>query len=166
MSDAPVAIAGGGIAGLSAALALSRAGRAVHVFEREAQRTEEGAGLQLSPNATRYLRDWGVLPRLDGKALTPERVIVRRAADAAVLSELDLRDAEARWGAPFRVAHRADFHAALIDAVSAEPKIAIHLGAAVAGWRSGFRQAHSRNSSRGIRGCGAGRGGWRPLVFA
>ena len=135
MSGAPVVIAGGGIAGLSAALAIARAGRAVHVFEREAQRTEEGAGLQLSPNATRHLRAWGVLDALESKALAPERVIVRRGADAAILSELDLRDAEAHWGAPFRVAHRADLHAALAAAAAAEPRIAIYAGVVVEGWR-------------------------------
>ena len=135
MSDAPVVVAGGGIAGLSAALALARAGRRVDVFERERQRTEEGAGLQLSPNATRHLRAWGVLDALDGRALVPEAVIVRRGADATILSELDLRDAEARWGAPFRVAHRADLHGALMAAVAAEPRIALHGGSVVAGWR-------------------------------
>lgn len=135
MRDAPVVVAGGGIAGLSAALAIARAGRPVHVFEREARRTEEGAGLQLSPNATRHLRTWGILDALDGLALAPERVIVRRGADATILSELDLRDAEARWGGPFRVAHRADLHEALMAAVAAESRIALHAGSAVTGWR-------------------------------
>lgn len=190
MSDLPVAIAGGGIAGLSAALALARAGRAVQLFERETRRTEEGAGLQLSPNATRHLRDWGVLPKLDGIALTPERVIVRRAADAAVLSELDLRDAEARWGAPFRVAHRADLHAALMAAAEADPQIVIHSGASVTGWHAaadrlileteaGAFDAAAVVVADGVRSslrenvtveakplCHSGRFAWRTLVSA
>ena len=135
MIDAPVVVAGGGIAGLSAALAIARAGCAVHVFERETTRTEEGAGLQLSPNATRHLRAWGILEALDGQALVPECVTVRRGVDATILSELDLRDAEARWGAPFRVAHRADLHGALMAAVAVESRIALHAGRAVTGWR-------------------------------
>lgn len=135
MDRAPVVVAGGGIAGLSAALAIARAGRAVQVFERETARTEEGAGLQLSPNATRHLRTLGILDALDGQALVPERVIVRRGADATTLSELDLRDAESRWGAPFRVAHRADLHGALMTAVAADTRIAVHGGNAVTTWR-------------------------------
>lgn len=152
MSNAPVVVAGGGIAGLSAALAIARAGRRVEVFEREPQRTEEGAGLQLSPNATRHLRAWGVLDALDGQALVPEQVIVRRAADATILSALDLRDAEARWGAPFRVAHRADLHAALTAAVAAEPRIALHAGCAVADWRETDDAVVVKTAASGIEG--------------
>lgn len=135
MNALPVAIAGGGIAGLCAALALSRAGHEVLVFEREASRTGAGAGLQISPNASRHLRAWGVLDRLDATALAPRAVVVRRGVDAKPLATLDLSDAERRWGAPFRLAHRADLHAALMDAVSAAAQITIHAGVAVTGWR-------------------------------
>ena len=134
MSEPPVVIAGGGIAGLAAALAIAKAGCAVHVVERAQKPVEEGAGIQLSPNATRHLRSWGVLDRLSDTALTPDAAIVRRSRDAVVLARLDLRDAEHRWGAPFRIAHRADLHRALSDAAKAEPRIALTYGTTVIDW--------------------------------
>ncbi len=130
----PAVVAGAGIAGLSAALALALAGRDVHVFERAETLTDEGAGIQLSPNATRHLRGLGVLDRLQTMALAPEAAIVRRGRDATVLAKLDLHDAERRYGAPFRVVHRADLHQVLAEAVAEQPRIALTFGKAVTSW--------------------------------
>ena len=181
-------IAGGGIAGLAAALAIARAGRAVHVLERASIALEEGAGIQLSPNATRHLRSWGVLDRLSGKALMPEAAIVRRGSDAAVLARLDLRDAERRWGAPFRIAHRADLHSALGQAAEEEARITMTFGASVTGWSDdailriqtsdgatdaaalviadGVRSALRDRFEPGASPVSSGRTAWRALVPA
>lgn len=134
MKELPIIIAGAGIAGLSAALAVGRSGRKVLVLEKAPALTEIGAGLQLSPNASGHLERWGVLARLKGAELAPEAVVIRRGRDATVLARLPLADAEKRWGAPYLVAHRADLQQALRAAVAEVPGIELRLGIAVAGF--------------------------------
>jgi salicylate hydroxylase len=134
VKELPVVIAGAGIAGLSAALAMARSGRSALLLEKAPALMEAGAGIQLSPNASRHLQHWGVLERLRSAALQPRAVLIRRARDAAVLARLPLDDAEKRWGAPYLVAHRADLQQALRDAVSEVPTIELRLGVAVAGF--------------------------------
>lgn len=134
MTKPHAVIAGAGIGGLSAALALTRAGWRVTALERAPVIEEVGAGLQLSPNATTHLRDWGVLPRLDGLALAPQSVRIRRARDGAELTHIPLADAETRWGAPYLVAHRADLQRVLVEQAAQDPDIAIRTNMAVAGF--------------------------------
>jgi salicylate hydroxylase len=126
--DGPAIVAGAGIAGLSAALALAQSGRAVRVFERADVFDEFGAGLQLSPNATGILRGLGVLEGLADKALAPRAIRIRRGADGREISRLPLTEAEGRWGAPYLVAHRADLHRALLERVAAAPQITVTRG--------------------------------------
>ncbi len=125
-------IAGAGIGGLTAALALARRDFAVDVFERAPALQEIGAGLQLSPNATRILARLGVLERVRALATEPGAVRLLRGADGAELARLPLEDAERRWGAPYLIVHRADLQRALADA-AATSTIALHLETAVAG---------------------------------
>lgn len=127
-------IAGAGIGGLTAALALAKAGFAVTLIERAPGLTEVGAGLQISPNASAILRDLGVLEALREKAVAPSGIRIRRARSAATLSFLSLETAEARWHAPYLVAHRADLQHVLADAVARDPAITLHLGTALAGF--------------------------------
>ena len=115
MERSPIVIAGGGVAGLSAALGLARAGRSSLVLERAQEFGEVGAGLQLAPNATRILRAFGALDFLDAQAVAPEHVRIRRGRDGADLARLPLRDAEKRWGAPYLNVHRADLLSALLE---------------------------------------------------
>ena len=132
--SAPLLIAGAGIGGLTAALALARRGFAVHLFEREAALSETGAGLQLSPNAARILQDLGLEERLGPALGRPEALLVRAGSSGRVLVEMPLGEAaERRWGAPSWVAHRADLQAALIAAVEAEPTVTLELGVAALG---------------------------------
>ena len=127
-------IAGAGIGGLSAALALSRAGFLVDVFERAPALEPVGAGIQIPPNASGILADLGVLHRLEGKALEPERLRVRSGATGSQLMTMPLgREARLRWDHPMLVAHRADLQAALLDAVSQDINIHLELGARVTG---------------------------------
>lgn len=129
-----VLIAGAGIGGLTAALALAKAGIAVTLVERAPELGEAGAGLQISPNASAILRRLGVLDALRTTAVAPKGIHVREARSAATLSYLPLDEAEARWGAPYLVAHRADLQRVLASAVAREPLIALHLGTALAGF--------------------------------
>ena len=110
-----IIIAGAGIAGLTAALAFAARGFSVQVFERSLELTEVGAGLQLSPNATRILGRLGVLRALRRSAVRPNAVLLRDAATLAELARIPLGDAaETRWKAPYLVVHRADLQKALL----------------------------------------------------
>jgi len=127
-------IAGAGIGGLTVALCLAQRGWRVTLLERAPVLEEAGAGLQLSPNASRILKTLGVLPRLDGAALAPEAIAIRRGQTASRLASLDLRQTENQWGIPYLLALRCDLQRALIEAVSALPDIHLLTNHAVAGF--------------------------------
>ncbi|MFG1357639.1 FAD-dependent monooxygenase [Xanthobacter pseudotagetidis] len=120
-------IVGGGIGGLACALALRRAGIAVQVLEQARKLKEVGAGLQLSPNATRILRDLGVLERIEKVAVAPRALLVRDGRSGTTLSRSNYAPAARRWGAPFLVIHRADLQEALAEAAQ-EAGAAVALG--------------------------------------
>ncbi len=124
-----LAIAGAGIGGLTAALALNRIGYRIILFEREAQLTEAGAGLQLSPNASRILIDLGLEPQLSASALTPDAVNVINAQSGGEIVRIPLGDKiPSQYGAPYWLVHRADLQAALLAQVQAAPGIELRLG--------------------------------------
>jgi salicylate hydroxylase len=127
-----VVIAGAGIAGLTAAIAFAERGYRVQVFEQASRLEAAGAGIQLSPNATRILRQLGVLDRLLPAAVRPEAVVLKDARTLRELARVPLgQTGESRWGAPYLVAHRADLQAALIARASEMPDIHLTLGARV-----------------------------------
>jgi salicylate hydroxylase len=126
-------IAGAGIGGLTAALAAAGAGFEVAMFERTRVLEEFGAGLQLTPNATRVLERLGVLKAVQSRALAPRAIRILRGRDGASLSALSLESAQERWGAPYLVIHRADLQRALVERVARESNIKLTLGAEVAG---------------------------------
>ncbi|MFZ9254795.1 MAG: FAD-dependent monooxygenase, partial [Hylemonella sp.] len=116
----PLLIVGGGIGGLAAALASSRAGYAVQVFEQAPEFSEVGAGIQLGPNVTRILRAWGLLQAMADTAAFPSCLQARSALSAEVLASLPLdRHMQERYGAPYATMHRADLHALLLQALRA-----------------------------------------------
>ena len=126
-----VAIAGGGIGGLAAALALSRSGQQVELFEKAAAFGEAGAGIQLGPNATRLLQAWGLTDALRACAYSPERLQVKDAVSGRVMGELKLGSAmAARYGAPYVTLHRADLHSLLLQAVQ-QTAVVLHTNSAV-----------------------------------
>ncbi|MDT0344057.1 FAD-dependent monooxygenase [Streptomyces litchfieldiae] len=110
-----IAVVGAGIAGLTLALALARAGIRCEIYEQAGQLREVGAGVQIAPNAARLLRRLGLAPRLDAVAVRARAVEMRRWDDGRLLSRGELGAAcEARWGAPYYLVHRADLHRALL----------------------------------------------------
>lgn len=124
-------IAGGGIAGLAAALAVARAGWAATLFEASATLGEVGAGLQMSPNASRVLRWLGVLDAVSENAFRPEEAILRDGRSGQTLFRTTLgTDALARWGAPYLHVHRADLLSVLIRAAT-DAGVEIRTGARV-----------------------------------
>jgi 2-polyprenyl-6-methoxyphenol hydroxylase-like FAD-dependent oxidoreductase len=109
-----VLIAGGGIGGLAAAIALGRNGIESEVLERSRFTEETGAGIQLGPNATRALRALGVLELIEPHAFRPEAIVIYDGLSGRKLASLPLgRSAEERYGAPYLTLHRADLHAGL-----------------------------------------------------
>lgn len=127
-----VLVSGGGIGGLSAALALARIGAEVTVFEKRNDLREEGAGIQLGPNGTRVLNRLGVAARLQPYITTPESLLVHDAASSTPLANLPLGDwLKERHGSPYWVAHRSDLHAALLGAAEENPLITIERGVVV-----------------------------------
>lgn len=113
--ESRIAIVGAGIAGLTVALALGRAGIRSEVFEQTKNLREVGAGVQIAPNATRLLHRLGLDRRLSATAVRPSAVEMRRWDDGRLLSRTELGDAcEDLYGAPYYTVHRADLHQALL----------------------------------------------------
>jgi salicylate hydroxylase len=124
-------IAGAGIGGLAAAIALLQAGFTVAIYDKANTLEELGAGLQLTPNATRILSRLGVLDRVLRFATRPHALLVLRGSDDIELARMPLGDAERRWGSPYLVVHRADLQCALVEAVREHPSVQLTLGTIV-----------------------------------
>jgi len=130
-ADLPLVVAGAGIGGLAAALCLARAGKRVALLEKAPKIEEVGAGLQIAPNAGRILEGLGLSSALDRAALLPDAIVVRRASDGRELARIALAGARERFGAPFRLFHRADLQNLLLEAAQASETIAIRTDARV-----------------------------------
>jgi salicylate hydroxylase len=121
-------VAGAGIGGLTASLTLAARGFRVVVLEKAERLEETGAGLQLSPNASRVLIGLGLKERLY-RAVTPEAISIMSARAGGEIARLPLGEsASARAGAPYWVVHRADLQTALAGAVRDHPDIDLRLG--------------------------------------
>ena len=124
-----ILIAGGGIGGLAAALACSRAGWPVTLLERTREFGEVGAGIQMGPNVMRRLIAWGLEAALKEVVAFPELLRVRSAADGEELTRLRLGERmRTRYGAPYATIHRADLHTLLHKAVQQRSDVKLVLG--------------------------------------
>jgi 2-polyprenyl-6-methoxyphenol hydroxylase-like FAD-dependent oxidoreductase len=124
-----VVVVGGGLGGLTAALALRRDGHDVVVLERRSTLEEAGAGISLWPNAVRVLRDLGVGPALEASAITHGRATIRTQRGRQ-LSASDMGAIEQRFAAPLSVVHRRHLLDVLRAAVGED---ALRLGASCTG---------------------------------
>ncbi len=132
MSGQPVIVAGAGIGGLAAALALARQGLEVIVLEQSPRLGEIGAGVQLGPNAFAAFDALGVGPRVRALAVYTERMLLLDAVDESPIVELPLDDAfRRRFGNPYAVIHRADAHGCLLEAARAQERIRLLTSARV-----------------------------------
>jgi 2-polyprenyl-6-methoxyphenol hydroxylase-like FAD-dependent oxidoreductase len=111
-----VIVVGGGIGGLSAAFALTRKGLSVRVLERSAEFGEVGAGIQIAPNCTRILNSYGLLDEAKALGVLPASMLMKDALDGRLLTSLDLKDMERRYGTPYMVIHRSDLHGLFLKA--------------------------------------------------
>jgi salicylate hydroxylase len=127
-----VVVAGAGIGGLSAAIALARAGLRPVVLERAPALEETGAGIQLSPNASRALAQLGVLEALRKRAVEARALVVGNGETGAELARAPLGEQViADYGAPYLLVTRADLQAALLNAASDQVDVVLKLGAEV-----------------------------------
>ena len=111
-----VIVVGGGIGGLSAAYALARKGLNVRVLERAKEFGEVGAGMQIAPNCTRILHEYGLLDEAKQLGVLPESIVMKDAVDSSELTRLDLKDLEQKYGFPYMVIHRSDLHGIFLRA--------------------------------------------------
>jgi salicylate hydroxylase len=129
-----IVVAGAGIGGLTAALALAAKGFAVALLDKADKLEETGAGIQLSPNATRVLCGLGLRERLMPAVVTPEAVIIKTRRNREIARLRLGAEAETRYGAPYWMIHRGDLQAALLDAVRAQRDITLALATPVDGF--------------------------------
>lgn len=123
-----IGLVGGGIGGLTAALALACYGFEVHVFEQASELREVGAGLGISPNAVKVLRALGLGPALKARGFQSAAIVGRDWTTGYALFRVALGDAaECRFGAASVQVHRADLLDVLADA--ARMACEIHLNA-------------------------------------
>jgi salicylate hydroxylase len=124
---------GGGIGGMSAALALARLGMPVDLLEQSAQIGEIGAGLQLGPNAFAALDALGVGDDIRQKAVFTDGLYMMDAVDCSQVAWVPMGEGfRQRFGNPYAVTHRADLHNVVHEAVARHPLIRFHTSARVA----------------------------------
>lgn len=125
-------IAGGGIGAMSAALAATRAGWEVRLYEQALAFSDVGAGIQLGPNATRILQAWGLSHALAQVAAFPERLVARSITSGRELGQLPLgKRCTKRYGAPYATLHRRDLHELLLRAIKVGGAAHLHLNSQV-----------------------------------
>ena len=123
-SSLPVLVAGGGIGGLAAALALTQQGFEVKVLEQSAQIGEIGAGMQLGPNAFHAFDALGVGEQARSKAVYTDYMVMHDAIDEYQVGYIPTGDAFIkRFGNPYAVIHRVDAHSSLLEGVVANGRV-------------------------------------------
>jgi 3-hydroxybenzoate 6-monooxygenase len=125
-STLPVLVAGGGIGGIAAALALVRQGFAVKVLEQAAQLGEIGAGIQLGPNAFAAFDALGIGEIARSRAVYTDEMVMHDALDETLVGRIPTGEAfRQRFGNPYAVIHRADVHGSLLEGARATRRIEV-----------------------------------------
>jgi 2-polyprenyl-6-methoxyphenol hydroxylase-like FAD-dependent oxidoreductase len=137
-NEKPVLVAGGGIGGLAAALALARKGFRSIVLEQAPQFGEIGAGIQIAPNAWHALDALGVGGLVKKEAVFIERLLMFDGVSGERVIDIPLDERFAkRFGNPYAVTHRADIHGSLLDGCKALPElIELRTNTRVSGFRN------------------------------
>ena len=126
-SDLPVLIAGGGIGGLAAALALVRRGYEVKVFEQAPEIGEIGAGIQLGPNAFHAFDALGVGEKARKRAVYTDYMVMHDAVDGQQVARIPTDETfRQRFGNPYAVIHRVDVHTSLLEGALETGKVKFH----------------------------------------
>jgi salicylate hydroxylase len=145
-SSPHVLIAGGGIGGLTAALAMLNAGIDCDVYEQAAELREIGAGLQLAPNGTRVLFAHGLEAgaRREGVETSDKTIRLWSTGQTWSLYDPAVATPTERFGSPMFLMHRGDLHAMLVDAVRELKPSVIHLNARCADFEQSDTQVQLR----------------------
>ncbi len=123
----PVIVAGGGIGGLAAALALVRQGFQVTVLEQAPEIGEIGAGIQLGPNAFHAFDALGVGDKARGRAVYTDYMVMHDALDETQVGKIETGEAfRQRFGNPYAVIHRVDVHLSLLEGAQETGKVEFH----------------------------------------
>lgn len=126
-SQLPVIVAGGGIGGLAAALALVRQGFQVTVLEQAPEIGEIGAGIQLGPNAFHAFDALGVGDKARGRAVYTDYMVMHDALDESQVGKIETGEAfRQRFGNPYAVIHRVDVHLSLLEGAQETGKVQFH----------------------------------------
>jgi 2-polyprenyl-6-methoxyphenol hydroxylase-like FAD-dependent oxidoreductase len=122
----PILIAGGGIGGLTAALALGRRGYRVCLIEQAREFKEIGAGIQLGPNVFKMFDRLGIRDEISSTAVFPESLLVMDSITAEEVTRIPLGEKfRDRFRYPYALIHRADIHAVLLQACRSSPMITL-----------------------------------------
>lgn len=125
-------VVGGGIGGVTAALALARQGHRIHVFEQAAQFAEIGAGIQLGPNAFHLFKLLGLTEQVSALAAFPDDLVVMDSLSGEQITSIPAASLiKQRFGYPYGLIHRADLHAVLLDACKQHANIVMHAGSKI-----------------------------------
>jgi 3-hydroxybenzoate 6-monooxygenase len=155
-AEVPILIIGGGIGGMTTALALARAGLAAHIVEQSPEFGEIGAGIQLAPNALHVLDGLGVLPELTALAVRLRHLVFMHADTGQHLTTVAFGEPfERRYGYAYSVMHRGDLLNVLYEACRADDRITLESSREVTELADGGGAARVRFADGGRYECGA-----------
>lgn len=148
-----ILIAGGGIGGLAAALAVADSGHHAIVLERADRFTEFGAGIQLAPNGINALEALGVGTAARNTTVHMDELRFMDGVTGDHVTSLDLGHGyQSRFAGPYVVAHRAELHGVLLEACRASPAVSLVSSAAVEGYEQGDSVVVRLTDGRRYRG--------------
>ena len=154
--DLPVLIAGGGIGGFAAALALSRKNIRSQIIEQSDEFREVGAGIQLGPNVFRMFQMLGITDAINEVAVFPDWIVMNDALSGKLITRYPINTSAFmdRFEFPYGVIYRPDLHNVLIDACKASPLVEMKLNTTVTGFedRGGLVQITTEGGET-IDGC-------------